>query len=339
MFLCASAAYGSDTHPNDTPQPTGRGWLYVGGNGPGNYTRIQDAINASTDGDTVFVYDDLAPYHEQLTISTSISLIGESRSTTVIDGDKTLAALLFILTDGVLIRNLTIRDATAADIMVAGDDVTIRQTDISGANMGVDLSVYWLPYRQREHFAFLENHLSDNYFGIMTSYYCNSSVFAGNTIEGNHYGIVLYSCFHNTLVLNAFRNNTGGIDEEYGGYNNITQNAFEDNAMGLEIHCCYGDRVERNTFLRNVKQAVFYKYPYGEYQHWFEARHFKDAYVLANYHVFGSTTWDANYWNASVTHPYLIRGWSLYLPRFAPQPLMPRVEVDWHPATTPYTLS
>ena len=30
--------------------------LYVGGSGPGNYTRIQDAIDNATDDDTVFVY-------------------------------------------------------------------------------------------------------------------------------------------------------------------------------------------------------------------------------------------------------------------------------------------
>ena len=31
--------------------------LYVGGSGEGNYTKIQDAINDSSDGDTVFVYN------------------------------------------------------------------------------------------------------------------------------------------------------------------------------------------------------------------------------------------------------------------------------------------
>jgi len=40
----------------DTEKPsqsTSRGnWLYVGGSGPGNYTKIQDAINDSFDGDT-----------------------------------------------------------------------------------------------------------------------------------------------------------------------------------------------------------------------------------------------------------------------------------------------
>ena len=41
-------------------------WLYVGGSGPGNYTRIQDAINDSSDGDTVFVYS--GHYAEHLVI-------------------------------------------------------------------------------------------------------------------------------------------------------------------------------------------------------------------------------------------------------------------------------
>ena len=31
--------------------------FYVGGNGPNNYTKIQEAINDSLDGDTIYVYD------------------------------------------------------------------------------------------------------------------------------------------------------------------------------------------------------------------------------------------------------------------------------------------
>jgi len=31
--------------------------LYVGGNGPNNYTKIQDAIDDARDGDTVFVFN------------------------------------------------------------------------------------------------------------------------------------------------------------------------------------------------------------------------------------------------------------------------------------------
>jgi hypothetical protein len=60
--------------------------LYVGGSGPGNYTKIQDAIDNASDGDTVFVFDDAAPYYESLTINASIHLVGENRNTTSIEG-------------------------------------------------------------------------------------------------------------------------------------------------------------------------------------------------------------------------------------------------------------
>ena len=60
--------------------------LYVGGGGPGNYTKIQDAIDDAKRGDTVFVYDDSSPYFEVIWIDKRIKLIGEKRETTIIDG-------------------------------------------------------------------------------------------------------------------------------------------------------------------------------------------------------------------------------------------------------------
>ena len=38
--------------------------LYVGGSGPGNYTKIQDAVDDASDGDTVFVYSGI--YYETI---------------------------------------------------------------------------------------------------------------------------------------------------------------------------------------------------------------------------------------------------------------------------------
>ena len=62
--------------------------LYVGNNEPGSYSTIQSAIDDASDGDTIFVYDDSAPYDENILISKSINLIGENRETTIIDGGR-----------------------------------------------------------------------------------------------------------------------------------------------------------------------------------------------------------------------------------------------------------
>jgi hypothetical protein len=58
--------------------------LYVGGSGPNNYTKIQDAIDDASDGDTVYVYSGF--YDESLTISATIILQGEAPTTTTING-------------------------------------------------------------------------------------------------------------------------------------------------------------------------------------------------------------------------------------------------------------
>ncbi|MCD6410942.1 MAG: hypothetical protein J7L20_00735 [Thermoplasmata archaeon] len=83
--------------------------LYVGGSGPGNYSKIQDAIDNASDGDTVFVYEGI--YYENIVINRSINLIGENAKTTIIDGMEK-SRTVFILASNVLVYNFTIRNGT-----------------------------------------------------------------------------------------------------------------------------------------------------------------------------------------------------------------------------------
>ena len=48
--------------------------IYVGGSGPGNYSKIQDAIDNATSGDIIQVWAGI--YYENIVINTTISLIG-----------------------------------------------------------------------------------------------------------------------------------------------------------------------------------------------------------------------------------------------------------------------
>jgi len=60
--------------------------LYVGGSGGGNYSTIQEAVDAALAGDTVYVYN--KTYYESIHINKSINLIGENilGSRPIIDG-------------------------------------------------------------------------------------------------------------------------------------------------------------------------------------------------------------------------------------------------------------
>jgi parallel beta-helix repeat protein len=58
--------------------------FYVGGDGLGNYTTIQGAINDANTGDTVFVYN--GTYYENIIVDKQITLKGENCQGTIIDG-------------------------------------------------------------------------------------------------------------------------------------------------------------------------------------------------------------------------------------------------------------
>ncbi len=60
--MSISSSTGFDVREQSSITTSNGKTLYVGGSGPGNYTKIQDAIDNASDGDTVFVYN--GTYHE-----------------------------------------------------------------------------------------------------------------------------------------------------------------------------------------------------------------------------------------------------------------------------------
>ena len=63
----------ADTSP---PAPPSSTTLYVGGDGPGNYSNIQDAIDDASDGYIIYVYS--GTYNENVFIDKQINLVGEN---------------------------------------------------------------------------------------------------------------------------------------------------------------------------------------------------------------------------------------------------------------------
>ena len=72
---------------------------------PGEGTPIQDAIDDAEAGDTIYVH--AGTYVENLVVRKSLTLIGENRSTTVIDGDGSVD-IIRVCADGCTIRGFTI---------------------------------------------------------------------------------------------------------------------------------------------------------------------------------------------------------------------------------------
>ena len=97
------------TIAQNTEKQSSRGnWLYVGGSGPGNYSKIQDAIDNASDGNTIFVYNGF--YYGNLEIYKSIILLGENKITTVIDGEREWHNIINISSSNVTIQEFTFCD-------------------------------------------------------------------------------------------------------------------------------------------------------------------------------------------------------------------------------------
>jgi len=196
-------------------QPSSRGnWLYVGGSGPGNYSKIQDAINASYDGDVVFVYEVSSPYFETLVINKSISLIGENKETTVIDGNGNNEIILIRLANYVQLRGFTIRNSSRSEIdwdyfngvgitLLAASFCNLSDLIITNTNVGIHLLNYiWNEFTYKN--TLEENVFLHNTICIVLDWGSGYTTIVHNELKQNWFGIVVITTNFNTIIENNF---------------------------------------------------------------------------------------------------------------------------------------
>ena len=158
--------------------------LYVGGSGPGNYTKIQDAIDNSSDGDTVFVFDDLSPYFENVNVNKIINLKGEDKETTIIDGGGT--GDVISIASGVNISSFTIQNS--------GTDLHHD----AGIEVGKNCVIF-------------DNIIKNNWKGIYM-YHDHGNIIKNNNISENTIGVYLMGSDYNTIIYNSIANNNIGVN-------------------------------------------------------------------------------------------------------------------------------
>ncbi|MFW6121073.1 MAG: right-handed parallel beta-helix repeat-containing protein [Petrotogales bacterium] len=314
--------------------------LYVGGSGPNNYTKIQDAIDDASDGDTVFVYDDSSPYYERLNVDKSINLIGEDRDTTAIESKGNVVE---VSADWVNISDFTIRNASDSGILVYSNYSTISGNNIhsnshdgiylkysnsnviTGNNIsnGVFDGIHL--YHSNNNTIFGNNINLNNNCGLGL-YDSNNNVISDNNISNNNFGLGLHSSNNiikdniitsnnmiglivegnsNTISSNNISNNEFGIYLDSSNHNNITKNNIKNNEIfGLLLSSANNNIIELNNFIGNKIQAFF---------------------------VFSwRNNWDGNYWNNWI-------GLKLPIP-FKVIFGFIGINFDWNPAREPYDI-
>lgn len=202
--------------------------LFVGGSGPGNYTRIQDAIDNASAGDTVFVFDDSAPYFESLRIDVSISLIGENRNTTSIEGGT---HAISIYSDNVVVKGFRI--SNVGDFWnCCGFYVTSQGNNISGNNIVNNFRMNGVFLDGASYNTIWGNLIENNrYHGIRLEFTSHNMILNNVLVNNRGYGIYLHEATDNVLVGNTVQQSffEGMMLGNNSVGNLIYQNNFKDN--------------------------------------------------------------------------------------------------------------
>lgn len=212
-----------------------------------DYPTIQEAINHANPGDTIFVYK--GTYYEHVIINKSVSLVGEDRDSTIINGEGT-DSVVHVAANNVNINSFTIQKGGRGlyDSSIFVDhfsNINISHTTVKNSSNGICLS-----YSTRN--TILRNTASDNKYGI-SLYSSDNNEISSNNASDNKYGIALYSSNNNEIYgNNAYSNKINGIHLQSSSDNTVSSNtAYSNNFDGIRLEFSNNNVISSNTASKN----------------------------------------------------------------------------------------
>jgi len=252
---------------------------------PDDFLTIQDAINAANPRDTIFVRN--GTYNENIVVNKTVSLIGEDRVNTTINGYyRYMTSVATLTVDDVLIRGFTIQNdwcgiavssssgclitenrivnntyrGGGPQIIESGRGVwltdsqncTVARNIIDGNDRNVSL-------RGAYNNTIMENTITNSLasWGIILEDSHSNSI-RGNVVEHSRYdGIYLAGADSNNISANSVVDNGDEGIYVSGSDNTIDSNTIEDNSgEGIWIDWSSNSTITQNTLRNNKKRGV-----------------------------------------------------------------------------------
>ena len=154
-----------------------------------DFKSIQDAIDNSSDGDVVYVKNGV--YYENVVISKLITLVGESKDATIIDGGQN-GDVVTITADKTMLFHLGVRNSSdngAAGVWIRANSTIIQSCNISNNYRGIYIS-------DSSNNEILGNKINNNYLGIYLK--CSNKNNFNNRLENNKIDVRFLDSFKNS---------------------------------------------------------------------------------------------------------------------------------------------
>lgn len=230
-----------------------RTWT-VDDDGPADFHTIQEAINAASDGDTIFVRNGV--YCEDVVVNKTLFLVGESTASTILNG-TTIEPTMIIEANDVNITGFTFEGWSFENIAIDGaNGVVIAGNKIIFNAQGIDVE-------NSSNVAIENNTINGNgldNIGIMLSYSSDCKI-VNNTVTNAIYdGIRLWFSNDNLLHGNLIEDNDCGIFLHESSRNTVSENTVSGSG-GPGIYLESGSlnqRIFHNSFVDNTNQAVVF---------------------------------------------------------------------------------
>jgi len=226
------------------------------------YQTIQEGIDNTDSGGTVYIYS--GTYNENIVITEDLTLIGENKDTTIIDGETSNHVVdihgsvdlkievhisgftvknaigigndciaLSRVENGVLNNNsITNSDLSDGIQLDHCNDITISNNEISNNEVaGISLTL-------SDNCVIHGNVIQNNQKGIYIYYSSNSNdIYNNKLLDNSQFGIHILQSLENRLYLNKFINNDrNAYDSGTNHWNNSNQGNYWDDYSGVDLN-------------------------------------------------------------------------------------------------------
>ena len=218
------------------------------------YHSIQEAINNVQEEDTIYVSS--GTYYENVVVNKTVALVGENRSTTVIDGSG-IGSVVTVTHDNVNITSFTIRNSgvTISDTV---PDAGTSISNVSNCNLSRNIlehnyvGIFVRPSRTA---WFANNVITRNHIGIDINNQSTYNIISGNSLQENNVSIHVYYADFNDFFENNLTLSPVGVIVRNSSSNTFSENEIRQGLNGIILNGADFNNISRNI-MSNLEYGI-----------------------------------------------------------------------------------